>query len=40
MPIDPTTVVDVDDDDIIVAAAGPSKASPSFCSILERVLET
>jgi len=42
--IDPTVAVDVDndddDDDVIAAAAGPSEDSPSFCSMLERVLET
>ena len=49
MLIDPTAAVDVDnddddddddDDDVIAAATGPSEDSPSFCSMLERVLET
>ena len=44
MLIDPTIAVDVDndddDDDVIAAATGPSEDSPSFCSMLERVLET
>ena len=42
MLIDPTVAVDVDndDDDVIAVATGPSEDSPSFCSMLERVLET
>ena len=44
MLIDPTIAIDVDndddDDDVIAAATGPSEDSPSFCSMLERVLET
>ena len=44
MLIDPTVAVDVDndddDDDVIAAATGPFEDSPSFCSMLERVLET
>ena len=48
LSIDPIAVVDDvgdddDDDDVTVAvvvAAGPSRASPSLCSMLERVLET
>ena len=47
MHIDPTAVVTDDDDEDddgedvdIAAGGGPSRASPSFFSMLERVLET
>jgi len=38
--VDPTVVADGDGDDEDALVAGTSRASPSLCSMLERVLET
>ena len=43
MPVNPTVVVSDDDEEddanVDAAAIGPSTASPSLCSMLERVFE-